>query len=342
MLTQCGKLMVGVGRRFVASFAVFAAVYGADAALADGPRVVASIGPVHSLIAGVMQGIGSPTLLVPGNASPHTFALKPSDAAALDKADVIFWIGEGLEGFLVKPLATLGKKAKAVELAEAPGVTMLDRRKGGAWPEHDHDHDEKHAKKEHDHDHDKKSKAEKNDHAHEDGKDAHLWLDPANGRAIAAAAVAALAEKDPGNAARYRANGDAVAKGLVALEGELKAKLSSVSNRPFIVFHDGYQYFEKRFGLKGVGAITVDPERPPGARTLKGLRDRIKSAKAVCVFSEPQFEPKLVRSVIEGTKAKTGILDPVGSGIAPGPELYGTLLRNMADAFAGCLSAPAK
>ena len=134
--------MVKISRRFAACFAVFATVYGADVAFADGPRVVASIGPVHSLVAGVMQGIGSPTLLVPGNASPHTFALKPSDAAALDKADAIFWIGEGLEGFLVKPLASLGQKAKAVELAEVPGVTMLDRRKGGPWPGHDHDHDE--------------------------------------------------------------------------------------------------------------------------------------------------------------------------------------------------------
>lgn len=334
--------MVKIGRRFAACLAVFATVYGADVAFADGPRVVASIGPVHSLVAGVMQGIGSPTLLVPGNASPHTFALKPSDAAALDKADVIFWIGEGLEGFLVKPLASLGKKAKAVELAEVPGVTMLDRRKGGPWPGHDHDHDEKHAKKKYDHDHGKKAKEEKHDHAHEDGKDAHLWLDPANGRAIVAAVVAALTEKDPTNAARYRTNGDAVAKRLAALEGELKTKLAPVANQPFIVFHDGYQYFEKQFGLNGVGAITVDPERRPGARTLKNLRDRIKSAKAVCVFSEPQFEPKLVRSVIEGTKARTGVLDPVGAGVAPGPELYGTLLRNMADAFVGCLSASAK
>ena len=292
---------IGVGRRFAACLAVFVAMHGPGAAFADGPRVVASIGPIHSLVAGVMQGIGSPTLLVSGNASPHAFALKPSDAAALDKADVIFWVGEGLEGFLVKPLAALGKGAKAVELAEAPGVAMLDRRKGGVWSEHGHDHD-----------HGKKSKAGKHDHAHEDGKDAHLWLDPANGRAVVAAVVAALAEKDPGNAARYRANGDTVAKELA----------------------------EKRFGLNGVGAITVDPERPPGARTLKALRDRIKSASAVCVFSEPQFEPKLVRSVIEGTKAKTGVLDPIGAGIAPGPELYGALLRDMANAFVGCLSAP--
>lgn len=327
MLHRHGKSTVTACLGFVA------AICGTTPVLAEAPRVVASIGPVHSLVAGAMQGVGSPTLLVPGNASPHTFALKPSDAVALDKADVIFWIGEGLEGFLVKPLASLGKKAIAVELAEAPGVTVLDRRKGGAWPDDDYDRD---------HGHDKKAKEKKHAHAHEDGKDSHLWLDPANGRAIVAAVVAALAEKDPANAARYRANGDAVAKGLTALEGELKAKLAPVADRSFIVFHDGYQYFERRFGLNGVGAITVDPERPPGARALKNLRARIKSAKAVCVFSEPQFEPKLVRSVIEGTKARTGVLDPVGAGIAPGPELYGTLLRTMADAFVGCLSAPAK
>lgn len=334
MLPRHGKTTI------TACLAFIAAMHGAAPVLADAPRVVASIGPVHSLVAGVMQGVGSPTLLVPGNASPHAFALKPSDAAALDKADMIFWIGEGLEGFLVKPLATLGKKAKIVELAEVPGVTMLDRRKGGAWPEHDDDHGEEHAKKEHDRD--KKAKAETHGHAHEEGKDAHLWLDPANGRAIVAAVVAALAEKDPANAGRYRANGDAVAKDITALEGDLKTKLAPAANRPFIVFHDAYQYFEKRFGLHGVGAITVDPDRPPGARTLKGLRARIKSANAVCVFSEPQFEPKLVRSVIDGTKAKTGVLDPVGAGIAPGPGLYGTLLRTMADTFAGCLSAPSQ
>lgn len=290
-------------------------------AASEAPAVVASVAPVHSLVAAVMAGVGEPTLLVKGAASPHTATLRPSEAAALQRADVVFWIGQGLETFLEKPLAALPSRAKVVALAAAPGVTLLPAREGGAWDTHDRGHDH----------------GERIGEGHRQAIDMHVWLDPENGKAMAAAAAAALAEADPARAATYAANAQALLQRLDDLDRELRGKLAPVADTPYVVFHDAYQYFEARYRLSPTGAITFSPERVPGARTLSEIRDRIKSSGAVCVFREPQFEPGLVKTVVAGSAARVGVLDPIGADIPPGPDAYFTLLTRLASSLVDCL-----
>jgi zinc transport system substrate-binding protein len=283
------------------------------------PRVAASIPPVHSLVAGVMEGVGTPTLLVPPTASAHSFSLRPSEARTLAQADLVFWIGPAYETFLEKPLAALAQSGKLVRLEDAPGLTLLEARGGGAWEAH-HDHDHEHGAKPDDHD-----------------VDGHMFLDIDNAKAMATAIAAALATVDPENAARYRANAEAVTAQLDALDRELRSTLAPVRGRPFVVFHDAYQYFDRRYDLNAVGSITVSPERQPGAKRLQALRKKIGGLKAVCVFAEPQFEPTLMQTVVSGTRAKTGVLDYLGAGIAPGPDHYAETMRALARSLTECL-----
>ncbi|MGQ9364853.1 zinc ABC transporter substrate-binding protein ZnuA [Azospirillum sp. ST 5-10] len=327
---------------------------GAAAPAAAAPAVVASVKPLHSLVAAVMKGVGEPGLIVHGGASPHTYALRPSDARALQGADVVFWIGEGLEGFLEKPLDSIAGTARIVELMEAPGLTLLEARGGGAWEAHSHggehaDHGDGHDHEEHahedhddeDHDHGDHDHGDHDhgEHGHEGHEhvNAHLWLDPRNAKAIVATVADTLAAADPANAAAYRANAAAAAARLDALDGELAATLAPVKDKPFVVFHDAYPYLEARYGLNAVGAITVSPEQRPSARRLSEIRAKIAGLDAVCVFAEPQFEPKLVGTIVEGTGARTGVLDPVGADLPDGPDLYPALMRGLAASLAGCL-----
>jgi zinc transport system substrate-binding protein len=295
--------------------------------------VAASIKPVHSLVAAVMQGAGSPHLIVPGGASPHSYSLKPSDAAALQKAKVVVWVGEGLEAFLETSIATLARDAEVVELAEVPGLKRLDYREGGPWAEHDDDHDD-------DGEHHDELPAAEADHDHEHGHDdidMHLWLDPDNAKAMVAAIAEALMQADPDNSGIYRANAEIMARRLDQLSAEIEADLAAVKDIPFVVFHDGYQYLDTRFGLRNVGSVTVNPEQQPGAARLKEIHAKIAELGARCVFSEPQFQPRLVQVVIEGTAAKTGVLDPLGADLPDGPELYFELMRANAAALKTCL-----
>lgn len=306
--------------------------------------VVASIKPVHSLVAGVMKGVGVPHLIVKGGGSPHTHSLKPSDADALQRAKVVFWVGDVLERFLQGPVETLAGKAKVVTLAEADGLVQLPFREGGPWAEHHdhHGHDDHHGKKgtgrEHDHAHETSSKAEHAHGANREEFDLHLWLDPENAKAFVAEIVGALAKADPAHKSIYEANGKDLVNRLDALTAALRAQLSNVKTKPFIVFHDAYQYLEKRFGLNAVGSITVSPDVQPGAQRLREIRDKIRTLGAVCVFAEPQFEPRLVRTVTQGTEARSGELDPLGSAIADGPDLYFELMSRNAGALVDCLS----
>lgn len=302
----------------------------ATPAAADTPKVVVSIKPVHALVAAVMQGVGQPAVLVRGGASPHDYALKPSDAKALTEADVVVWVGEGLESFLIRPVANLPKKTAVVELMDAAGLVLLDAREGGAWEAHSHG-------KGHDKDHDKGHDHGKGHDDHHEEVNAHIWLDPVNAKAIAGAVATALVARDPANAAAYTANTTALAARLDALDAELKAALAPVAEKRFVVFHDAYQYFENRYGLNAAGSITVNPDRPPSAKRLTAIRDRLKGLDAACVFAEPEFEPKLVKTVVEGTRARTGVLDPEGAALAEGPELYFTLMRTLAKGLTECL-----
>ena len=340
---------------------------GAYAAAA--PRVVASILPVHSLVAGVMQGIGAPHLLVAGAASPHDFSLSPSSARALQSADAVFWVGNGLETFLVKPLAALSQNAAVVALSAH--VTLLEGREGGSWEAHDEsdhkeadhkeadhkeaDHEEADHKntdhkdsehKEAGHKHDGHSESESGHHGHEGhhsqdhARDLHVWLDPVTAQEMVRVIVATLQKTDPANGAAYAANGEALLRRLDTLDAALRNTLAPVSSVPFIVFHDAYQYFERRYGMNAVGSLTISPERSPGVKRLYAIREKIVSTGARCVFAEPQFAPALIATVLEGTQAKTGTLDPVGAAIPPGPDAYFTLLENLAAGLRDCLDGP--
>lgn len=292
------------------------------------PNVVASTKPVHSLVAAVMAGVGEPGLIVKGSASPHTYSLRPSDAAALENADIVFWTGHGMELFLADALDTLSTKAETVELADAEGITLLPVREGGAF-EH-HSHGDEHAEEGHEH--------EEHGHAHEEGEgDMHFWLDPENAKLMVTDIAKVLSAADPDNAAKYNANAETEIAALGALETEINASLIGVKDKPFIVFHDAYQYFEKRFGLDVAGSITVSPEVMPGAARVDQLRTKVKELGATCVFAEPNFEPTIVKTIIEGTNAKAGVLDPEGSALTEGPDLYANLLRALATGLVDCL-----
>lgn len=378
------------------------AAYSPEAHALDDDAVVTSIKPVHSLVAGVMEGVGKPHLIVRGAASPHTYSLRPSDAGKLQEAKVIFWVGEELEPFLAKPVESLGEDARLVTLRNAHDLVKLPFREGGPFEKHDHgdhgdehhdehahkdehgheddhghidehDHhdeakaheDHDHAKHDHDeHDHDKHDHAEhdhdkhghedehahKDEHGHEDEHghdheghahgefDMHLWLDPQNAKAMLHEIEEALVAADPANAAAYEANAERLSQELDGLTEEVKADLAPLHDRPFIVFHDAYQYFERRFGVSAAGSITVSPEVIPGAQRVAEIQARVKELGGTCVFSEPQFEPKLVQVVTEGTPARAGVLDPLGAGLDEGPGLYFQLIRNMSASIKDCLS----
>jgi zinc transport system substrate-binding protein len=293
-------------------------------ARAEVPKVVASIQPIHSLVAAVMQGVASPGLVVTGAQSEHTYALKPSDARALAAARVVVLVDENYETFLARPLKGRGKTTELIAWAELPGAHLLPTRQGGVWePDEDGHHD---------------------GHGHGDGhnhgaEDGHLWLDPANARLLVTAVADRLSTLDPEHAAAYHANAAATAAKLDALDSQLADKLSPVAGKPFVVFHDAYQYMEKRYHLTAAGSITVDPDRPPSASRLAALRDRLKAAGAACVFREPQFPAPVVHALAESAGAREGILDPQGADIPPGPDHYFTLMTRLGDGLASCLSA---
>ncbi|WP_025091718.1 zinc ABC transporter substrate-binding protein ZnuA [Brucella intermedia] len=307
---------------------------------AEREGVVVSIKPLHSIVSAVMQGVGEPKLIVQGAGSEHVYSLKPSDAEAIEHAKVIFWAGPSMETFLDKPIDTLGEGAKVVALGDADGLTRLKFREGGPFEAHDHGHEgHDHAHDDKKHDHAAEASEAGHDHDHGHGEyDLHFWLDPQNGKVLATDIAKTLGASDPEHAAQYEKNARDYGEKIDALTREIASELEPVKDKPFIVFHDAYQYFENRFGVKAAGSITVSPEKAPGAARIKEIHDKIKSLGATCVFSEPQFEPKLVKTVIDGTEARTGILDPLGAELKDGPDLYPQLIRNLADSLKTCLS----
>ena len=308
--------------------ALVALLFGAGPALAEVPRVVASIKPIHSLVAAVMGDLGSPALIVKGAASAHTYSLKPSDARAIEAADIVFWTGPDMEVFLADALATLAPRATVVALGQVSGIDLLPKRQGGMFEVHDHG-DETQA-----HHHDE---AEPHGHAHGE-YDMHMFLDPANARAMVSAIAATLSAADPANAATYAANAAAENAALDQLIADIDAKLAPVRDKPIVVFHDAFQYFERRFGLNVAGSITVSPETMPGADRITRVRDKLGTLQTACVFAEPQFDARIVDVLVEGTPAGRGVLDPEGADLEEGPGLYPALLNAMADSLVACLS----
>ena len=323
--------MHDTARKHLPAAALATALCGALPAAADGPAVATTIQPVHSLIAGVTAGVTEPYQLVRGGQSPHGYSLSPSDSRALHGADLVFAAGESVEGFLVRAAGSLDEDTRIVWLEEMDDVVLHEARAGGAWEPHDHDHD-------HDHDDDSEH-GHADDHDHDHGDiDSHLWLDPQNAIVLTERAADKLAALDPDNAERYRANAEEQVTRLEALVAELDGTLEAARERPYLVFHDAYQYFEQRFDLAAAGSVTIDPERPPGARRINELQQRIATDDIACVFAEPQFEPRVIETITEKTEVAVGQLDPLGAEIEPGPDAYFTLLRNLAADLEACLA----
>ncbi|MDV4157815.1 zinc ABC transporter substrate-binding protein [Rhizobium brockwellii] len=322
----------------IPALAIPALLFASTMRAADAPVVVTSIKPIHSLVSAIMQGVGEPELIVDGAASPHTYNLKPSNARALQEAKVIFWVGPGLEAFLEKPLQALGRDASIAELDNAPGLVKLPFREGGAFEPHDDapEHDSASGQ------HDEADAAHDADPGHDSDHgafDTHLWLDPMNAKAMAAMITTTLVAADPANALTYQGNAKALDDRLDKLDTEIKGIVAPVKGKPFIVFHDAYQYFEHRYGIRVAGSITVSPETIPGAERVSEIHRKVGELGATCVFAEPQFEPRLVNVVIEGTRAKSGVLDPEAATLKAGPDLYFTLMRGIADSMKDCLSS---
>ena len=301
-------------------------------------KVVTSIKPIHSLASYLMDGIGKPGLIVDGYASPHSFSMKPSHAKMLQNADIVFWVGEGMENFLKKPLSSIAKKAEKIELMEVKGLNILKFRERNIFEEHNHDDHDDHAKKEDahdDHDHDDHAKKEDDHEGHAHGEyDSHIWLDPMNAKVILNEMAEHLIENDAENASKYKNNLKKALKEIDTLTIQVMTELNkSVSS---IVFHDAYQYFEQRFNVNILGAFTVNPDVMPGAEQLAEIREIIEHDKVACVFSEPQFNPNIINAVAKDMKIKTGVLDPLGATLDPGKNLYFNLIKNMSLSFKDC------
>lgn len=314
-------------------------------------KVVASIKPIHSLISYVMDGVGTPGLLVDGSSSPHTFQLKPSHATMLQEADIVFWIGEDLESFLETPLESIAKDAKQVTLMESEDIEMLKFREKNVFDDHDdhgdehddHDehgdeHDEHEEHEEHGDEHDE-HEDEHDEHAHHDGHnhgefDIHFWLDPEIAKTIVQIAAKEISEIDPANASKYEANAAKALNKLDQLINDTRGKINK--DATYVVFHDAFQYFEQRFGIEVIGALTVNPEILPGAKQLAEIREVIEHEAVNCLFSEPQFNPTIAETIASDTGVKAAVLDPLGAELEPGKDLYFDLISDMASSFESC------
>ena len=319
------------------ALALFVPVAWAQPAAPAVPDVVVTLKPVHALVAAVMDGVGSPHLLLDGAASPHTFAMKPSDVRRLNGAAVVVRVSAGLELFLTKPLAQAGRKVRVVTLDQIPAMTLLDLRVGGDFEPHQHGASghggSSKAAREHDHGHGHASTAR--------AVDGHLWLDPANARVAALHIAEVLATVLPAEASRFGANARALAAKLGELDQRLGDELKPIAARPFIVFHDAYQYLERRYGLAAAGAVTVNPEVPPSAQRISQLRARLARQGVLCVFAEPQFPPRAIDAILEGTTVRRATLDPLGVSLAAGANHYFELMQGLARDLKGCLAPPA-
>lgn len=291
--------------------ALVAAVLFCGRASAAPPPVVVSLKPFHSLVAMVMDGIATPSLLLPGTSSPHTYTLRPSDARLLAGAGLVVWGGPQLESFLEKPIESVAGQARVVSLLASPGMRLLPVREAGVGDHDGHDHE---------------------------GVDPHFWLDPTNGARILRTVAEVLAELDPGNAGRYWANAETGAAALTALDAELARTFEPVGARPFLVLHDALQYAEVRYGLRSEGTLTLSAERLPGARTLAAVRAQIVATGAACIAGEQQFPPALARALTEGTNARVVVVDTLGIGVPDGPGAYHAMLRRLAADLTACLS----
>ena len=355
--------------------------------MAEPPKVATDILPVHGLVAKVMDGVGAPSLILPPSASPHGYAMRPSEARALAEAGLIIWVGESLTPWLERAVENMAPDAVSVELLGVKGTKLLEFREGAGF-EHDHDHgghgaehkdehghdehahddkhdehahDDKHDEHAHDDKHDEHAHDDKHDHKHDEhahddkhdehahddkhddhghaegGTDPHAWLDTRNAQAWVAVIAEELTKLDPANAATYRANAEAATAELKELEATLAAKLAPLHDTPMFVTHDSLHYFEERFDLSVVGAISASDASAPGAARLDEVRSIIAEHPGACLLTEPQLPQALVRTVAEGSDTHLATVDILGGGTAPGAGHYAQMLHAVADNLLGCL-----
>ena len=315
-------------------------------------NVVTTIKPLHSLISSVMEGVGKPSLIIEGTNNPHTFVFKPSHAEMIENADIVFWIGEDLEAFMEKPLDSLAKNAKTISFMDLASIEKLKFREQNIFDDHDdhgHDDHDDHGHKDDDHDdhddhdgHDDEHDGhdDHDDHAgHHDGHnhgefDAHIWLDPANAKEMVLEISHELSELDPSNKSKYEDN---ASKTIVALDKLIEEVDKSLSKDiSYIVFHDAYQYFEKRFGVIPAGALTLNPDVLPGAKQIADIQDVINDKGIKCIFSEPQYNPKIIETLGNDMNISTGVMDPLGAYIDAGPSMYSDLINQIANSIKDC------
>ena len=318
-------------------------------------KVVTTIKPLHSLISSVMEGVGKPSLIIEGTSNPHTFVFKPSHAQMLEAADIVFWIGEDLEAFMEKPLESLASNATKISFMELSSIEKLKFREENIFDDHDdHDgHEDEHEGHD-DHDHDGHKEDDHDDHGHDDHDghedeheghddhhghhhgefDAHIWLDPSNAIEMVLEISHELSEIDPENAAQYEENSNKTIASLNNLINEINS--STPKDASYIVFHDAYQYFENRFGVSSSGALTLNPDVLPGAKQIDAIQDLIQDENIKCIFSEPQYNPKIIETLAADMKISTGIMDPLGAFIDQGPDMYNQLILNIANSLKDC------
>jgi zinc transport system substrate-binding protein len=320
----------------------------APAVWADVPKVIVDTVPLHSLVSQVMEGVGTPDILLPAGVSPHDFQFRPSDAARLVDADLVIWTGHELVGWLEEPLETLAAETPTLELLASEGWDKRPIRTEAAFAEGHEDHghdDEAHAEEEHSdeahaeeaHDDEHADHDHGHDHA-EGGTDPHAWLSPDVATDWLMVIAATLSEADPDNAARYEANAQAAAEGIAALKAELSAQIAPVQGRAYIVPHDAYQYFEVAFGLPAAGAMTLSDASAPGPARLAELRDLVTAGNVVCILTDPETSPEWAEVLGEGTLVSTAMADPDGISLQPGPGLYAEMMRGLTSALVDCLS----
>ena len=310
---------------------LFLSIFSFNSTVSADVKVVTSIKPIHSLAAYVMDGVGKPNVIVDGYNSPHGFSLKPSHAKMIENADLIIWVGEDLEAFLEKPLDSIAKKATKVELMDLKGIKKLKFREKNIFEGHD---DHGHKKDKHDDHGHKKDKHDDHEGHHHGEHDPHVWLDPVNAKAIVKEIASQLVQIDSKNSSTYKANSKKAIAEIDQLIKDIKKDINKKSR--FVVFHDAYQYFENRFGITVLGALTVNTDVLPGAEQLSEIREVIEHEKVNCIFSEPQFNPAIIKTIAKDTKIKTGVLDPLGASLDKGKDMYSNLLKNMSSSFKGC------
>ncbi|MCG8610337.1 MAG: zinc ABC transporter substrate-binding protein [Pseudomonadales bacterium] len=298
--------------------------------MADSPAVAVDIAPLHSLVSQVMDGIRSPDLLIPAEASPHQYTLRPSQARALSEARIVFWVGEGLTPWLEKVMDNIAGSAQKVEMLALTTTTTYPFREGATFEAHTHHEDEEHKNEK------LEDEGSHDDHEHH-GIDPHAWLDPENAKAWIIEIKTVLTEHDPQNAKIYENNARKTIAQLDQLIESTHKTVDHLGEPKFIVFHDAYQYFEKRFGITATGSISLGDAEDPSPARITEIQNTVKTLGVNCIFTEPQYNPGLVHNVFEGTSITTiGVMDPLGAHIQPGNQHYSKLIQAMSESLSQC------